>query len=110
MIRLAARLGLDSGEEAATAIWNDYTFPRSNETFETRSPALHRWARRLRPLMPRHRITLTLYRGYLALQRHRRRSERPPEDVAALAEIDGLLAEDNQRLAKALDLDLGAWE
>lgn len=108
--RLSSRLGLDATPRGGDFRWQSYTFPKANATFEARSPWLHRRVRRLRSLVPRHRASLALYRFYLGLQRRRSRSARPAEDIAALAEIDALMAGDNRRLAETLDLDLGAWE
>lgn len=107
--RLAETLALDTSGPRAQDFYGSYPFPRENATFEPRSRRLHHWARRLRPFVPRHRLSLGLYRLYLGLQRRRRRPERPPADQVVLAEIDELLADDNRRLTETFGLDLGAW-
>ena len=101
---LASELGLDP------TFYDDYDFPRLNRTFRARSPWLHRWARALRPRVPRHPATLALYRFYLRFQKRRRAPEpRPAEDLEWLARLDQRFLEANQRLAETFDLDLDPW-
>jgi Sulfotransferase domain len=99
---LAARIDVDPG------FYADYAFAAANPTVRVRGPRLHRLARRLARVVPRNRVTSAGYRLYLALQQ-RGRPRPSPEDAEALAELDEHFAPCNERLARAFDLDLGAW-
>ncbi len=101
---LAKALGLDPG------FYRDYAFPRINETFRVRSHRTHRLARALRPLVPRNRWTLGLYRAYLRWQRRPGASDTSAEDRQAIRRLDDYYRPYNERLAKRFGLDLEPWE
>ncbi len=94
--------------ELAPSFYDGYDFPLSNRTLRPRHPALHRLLRRLRPWIPKGRLSLALYGHYL------RRNSEPlaaptAQDLDALETLDRHFASYDQRLAEAFDLDLSRW-
>jgi hypothetical protein len=89
--------------------FDDYDFPRSNETYNVRWHALQKLnvaARRtLQPLGPVYRW---LRRAYRSVNTHK--PPKPPEeDAAVLRELESEFALANARLEQEFGLDLSAW-
>lgn len=99
--RVAGWLGLDP------SFYDDYAFPRENETYAPRNRALHRLNVALRGRVPRG----AFYRGLRRLYRsaNTTRPEGPsPEDEAQIAELARELAPANAALAAEFGVRFGA--
>lgn len=101
---LCGWLGLDPG------VYDDYDFATRNRTIAVRSPRAHGMAQALASRLPLGAIRTPVKRLYSALQSKRGGEARTPADLAALAELDSEFRADNERLARAFDLDLEAWD
>jgi hypothetical protein len=100
--RIATWLGL------SPAFYDDYPFPRQNETYSARNHTLQSVNVVLRGLLPKGRSYSTLRSLY------RRLNTRKPDgpdmgDAALINELRGRFAADNARLATEFDLDVAAW-
>ncbi|WP_424934304.1 sulfotransferase family protein [Amaricoccus macauensis] len=101
--RVAEWLGLDP------AFYDNYTFPRENETYAPRNRALQKVNVVVRGLLPRGAIYENLRGIYRKL--NTRKPTGPVEDEKAL--INSLrpeFAEANARLAAEFGLDLSGWD
>jgi hypothetical protein len=100
--RIAAWLGLDP------SFYDQYAFPRDNETYVVRNSALQRANVALRGWLPRG----ALYRSLRSL--YRQLNTRPPEgpdeaDQALIAALSADFAEANARLRARFGLELPGW-
>jgi hypothetical protein len=102
MTRLARDINLDAG------YYGDFPFKASNQTAGVRSPAVERFARRLKPFFPKRQITRTLKKWYRNLQAVPVEPRHKP-DEAALNSLREFYRSFNERLAEEFSLDLSAW-
>jgi hypothetical protein len=101
---LAGRLGVDA------SFYDAYDFAAKNETFSLKRLSLHRRVMRLNGLIPRGRLRGLLKGAYLKAQSAGASAgAKTPEDVRALAELDGHFEPFNRQLADELGLELSAW-
>jgi hypothetical protein len=104
MADLAGWLGLDP------AFYEDYGFPRENETYRVKSRLLQEINIGVRGLAAR----TPLYGPVRALYRRLNTAKQPEAitvlDEAALANLQSAYASDNDRLAREFNLDLERWQ
>lgn len=102
MRRAAADLGMDP------SFYEGYGFPRRNESYSVRYPALHRFARRFARHLSGGGLRTALRERYLrTLTRPQR--QRTEEDRRLLAELAEEFAPWNEALAREFPLDLSPW-
>lgn len=100
--KIAAWIGLDP------TFYEDYAFPRENETYAPRNRALQSVNIAIRGLLPKGR----LYRGLRHLYRglNTRKPDAPgSDDTALIRELKVEFAPDNARLAAAFGVDTHSW-
>lgn len=103
MRRLCGFLGIDAG------IYENFDFPRKNETVAVRSHGLHRLARKFGSAIRDSRVKRIVKRAYLRLQTGKRRRLPSDADSAVMQSLREHYRQYNRDLASEFNLDLRSW-
>lgn len=103
MKSIAHWLGLDP------TFYDDYSFPRENETYRVKNRILHAANIRLRGLIAKTPLYERVRSAYRQLNTESAPAPLSAEDDAALAVLRAQFQSDNQALAEAFNLDLSRW-
>jgi hypothetical protein len=89
--------------------YQNYGFPKMNETFKVKSPDLHRMARSVRNILPASMKSL-VKPLYFKINTGKPSNQMTERDRIAIADIDELFRPWNEELARYLNRDTEIWK